>query len=91
MIFMFLLCVFMLHFRGSFSHKKFKKASGVIIVRSGLEKVYFIFYWKEMIGNSLTNHWLDMELRRSKRYGYVFIEKLLQTFFGAWQVEHFVH
>ena len=62
MIFICLLCVFILHFRKSFSQKSFKKASGVIIVYSGLEKVYFIFYWKGMIGNSLTNHWLDMDL-----------------------------
>ena len=33
-----------------------KKTSGVIIVCSGLEKVYFIYNWKEMIGNSLTKH-----------------------------------
>ena len=59
----------MLHFRGSFSPKNFKKASEVIIVGLGLETVYFTFYWKEMIGNFLTNHWLDME--RSKKYGYV--------------------
>ena len=62
MVFMFFLCMFMLHFRGSFSHTQNKKASGVIIVSSGLEKVYFIFYWKEMIGKSLTNHWLDIDL-----------------------------
>ena len=54
--------MFMLHFRGSFSQEKIKKASGVTIVSSGLEKVCFIFYWKEMIGKSLTNHWLDMDL-----------------------------
>ena len=69
----------MLHFRGSFSLKNFKKAKGVIIVHSGLEEVYFIFYWKKMIGNSLNNYWLDMDLRRHKRYGYVDIGKLLQT------------
>ena len=56
---MFLWCMFMLHFRGSFSQKSFKKASGVIIVCSELEKVDFKFYW--MIKNSLTNHWLDMD------------------------------
>ena len=38
----------MLHFRG-FSHKN----SGIIIVCSGLEKVSFIFYWEEGIGNVL--------------------------------------
>ena len=62
MVFMFFLCMFMLHFRGSFSQEKIKKASGVTIVSSGLEKVCFIFYWKEMIGKSLTNHWLDIDL-----------------------------
>ena len=56
-----------------------KKASGVIIVRSELEKVYFIFYWKEMIENSLINHWLDMDLRRYKNDAYVGTRKLLQT------------
>ena len=35
-----------------------------------------------MIGNSLTNRWLDMDLRKGKIYGYVNIEKLLQTFSG---------
>ena len=74
MNFMFPLCVLMLHFRGSFSQKSIK--SEVLIVRSGLGKVYFIFYWKEMIGNSLANHWLDMDLR-DKKYGYVNIGKLL--------------
>ena len=46
------------HYRGSFSKKKKpkKKTSGVIIVCSGFEKVYFIYNWKEMIGNSLTKH-----------------------------------
>ena len=48
------------HFTYSFSQKKIKKASEVIITGSALEKVYFIFYWEEMIGNSLTNHWLGM-------------------------------
>ena len=46
----------MLHFSRSFSQKNKKKASEDIIVRSELEKVYFIFYWNEMIGNYLTNH-----------------------------------
>ena len=41
---------------GLFHKKKLKKASGVIIVGSRLEKGYLIFYWKEMIGNFLTNH-----------------------------------
>ena len=36
-----------------------------------------------MIGNSLTKHWLDMDLKRRKKNGYVDIEKLLQTFSGA--------
>ena len=80
---MFLLCVFMLHFRRSFSKKNLKKASGLIIAHSGFQKVYFIFYWKEIIGNSLPNHWLDMDLKRRKRYGYVDIGKLLQTFSGT--------
>ena len=73
------------HYRGSFSKKKKnkKKTSGEIIVCSGLEKVYFIYNWKEMIGNSLTKHWLDMDLKRRKKNGYVDIEKLLQTFSGA--------
>ena len=83
MVLMFLLCVFMLHFREYVSQKNLKKASAVIIVRSGLEKVYFIFYWKEMIGSSLTNHWLDIDLRTPKRYGYVGIGKLFQTLSGA--------
>ena len=51
---------------GIFHKKNIKKASGVIIVHSELEKVYFIFCWKEMIGNSSTNHWIDMDLRRCK-------------------------
>ena len=89
MIFVFLLCVFMLHCRGSFSHKKTKKESGVIIVRPGLGNVYFIFYWKEMIQSSLANHWLDMNLRWHKRYGYADIGKLFQAFSG--EVKHFVH
>ena len=89
MIFMFLLSVFMLHLEGIFRTKN-KKASGVILLHSGLEKVYFIFYWKEMIGNSL-NDWLDIGLRRRKGYGYFDIGKLLQTFSAAWQVKHFVH
>ena len=57
-IFIFLLCVFMLHFRGSFSqnNNNKKKTSGVIIFWSGLEKVSFIFYWKEVIENSLIKH-----------------------------------
>ena len=55
---MFLWCVLM-----SFSQKSFKKASGVIIVCSELEKVYFKFYW--MIKNSLTNHWLDMDYTKN--------------------------
>ena len=49
------------------------------MVRSELEKVYFIFYWKEMIENSLINHWLDMDLRRYKNDAYVGTRKLLQT------------
>ena len=56
---------------------------GVIIVCSGLEKICLIFYWKEIIRNFLTNHWLDMDLRRRKGFGYVFIGKLLQTFYGG--------
>ena len=64
-----LLCVFMLHFRRSFSHTK--KTSGIIIVCLGLEKVSFVFYWKEMLGSSLTKPWLDMDLRRCKKDGYV--------------------
>ena len=56
-------CVFLLHFRGSFSHKKdIKKAGGVIFVRSVLEKTCFKFYWKEMNGNFLTNHRLDKDM-----------------------------
>ena len=55
-IFMFLLS----HFRWPFSQKKIKKTSEVITTGSALKKVYFIFYWKERIGNSLTNHWLGM-------------------------------
>ena len=47
------------HFRYPFSQKN-KKANEVIITGSALEKVYFIFYWEEMIGNSLTNHCLGM-------------------------------
>ena len=44
MIFMFLLCVFMLHFRGSFSqkNKSKKKTSGVIVICSGLENFFHI-------------------------------------------------
>ena len=76
---------------GVFHKKKSKKASGVIIVGSGSENLYFIFYWKEIIGNFLTNYWLDMDLRRSKKYGYVDIVKLLQTFSGAWKVKHLFH
>ena len=71
MIFMFLLCVLMLHFRGYFSKTTTKKTSGVIIVCSWLEKVSFIFYWKEMIGDPLTEHRRDMHLRRCKQDGYV--------------------
>ena len=44
-----------------------------------------------MIENSLTNHWLDTDLRRHKRYGYVDIGKLLQTYPSLRQVKHFVH
>ena len=61
----FLPCVFMLHFIGSISKKK--KARGVIIVGSGSENVHFIFYWKEMIGNFVTNYWLDLDFRRRKK------------------------
>ena len=85
-------CVFLCYtLEGLFHKKNLKKASGVIIVGSGSENVYFIFYWKEIIGNFLTNYWLDMDLRRSKKYGYVDIGKLLQTFSGAWKVKHFFH
>ena len=76
----FLSCVFILHFRGSISHKK---ARGVIIGCSGSENVHFIFYWKEMIENFVTNYWLDMDFRRRKKYGYVDIGKFLKTFSGG--------
>ena len=36
-----------------------------------------------MIGNFLTDHRLDMDGRRQKKYGYVDVQKLLQTFSGA--------
>ena len=48
-------------------HTEIKKESRVIIVWSGLKKVYFIFYWKEMIGNSLNKDRLDMDLRWCKK------------------------
>ena len=58
MIFIMLLCVFMLErfFTKENKTNKKNKTSGVIIVCSGLEKVSFIFYLKERIGNSLTIH-----------------------------------
>ena len=87
MIFMFLLCVFYT-LKGLF-HKRLKKESGVIIAHSGWEKVYSILYWKEIIGNSLTNPWLDIDWRTRKKNGYVDIRKLLQTFSGAWQLKYF--
>ena len=59
MIFMFFSVYLCYTFEGIFHKKNLEKASGVIIVLSGLGKVYFIFYWKGMIGNSLTNHWVD--------------------------------
>ena len=64
----------------AFSTKNFKKESAVIIVCSGLGKVYSIFYWKEIIGTSLINHSIDMELKKPKRYCFVDILKLLQPF-----------
>ena len=61
-----LACVYVTLQRVFFTQKNIKKANGVIIAHAGLEKVYFIFCWKEMIGNSSTNHWIDMDLRRCK-------------------------
>ena len=72
---MLLLCAFMLQYRRCFLR--------IIIVRLGLKKLHFIFYCKEMIGNSSTNHWLDMDLRRHKEDGYLETRKLHQTFSDA--------
>ena len=44
MVFMFFLSVFMLDFRGSLSQNFLKKASGVIIICSGLGKVYISYF-----------------------------------------------
>ena len=43
-----------------------KKSSAIIIVCSGLERAFFIFYWEERIVNPLFRHRLDIELRRRK-------------------------
>ena len=78
----------MLHFRGSF--KKTKKQSKVIIVGSGSENFYFIFYWKDVMGNFLTNYWLDMDLRNCRKCGYLDTGNFLQAFSGALKVKYFV-
>ena len=71
-------CVFMLHFRRFFSQKTNKRIRiAVIIVCSVLKTVSFIFYRKEMMGNSLIKYWLDMDLRRCKEDGYVALQNFL--------------
>ena len=76
----------------SLFHKKQSnkhKTSGVIIIFSVLGKVSFIFYWQEMIGNSLNKHWLDLDLRRRKKDGYLAQKKVAPNLLWRMKSESF--
>ena len=84
-------CVCLCYTLEALFHEKIKKSKWSNYCSLRVRKSLFQFYWKEMIGNSLTNHWLDMNLRRRKKDDYVDIRKLLQTFSGAWELKYLVH